>query len=45
MRGGSKRDHEEEREVSTLMEGRLQGAEGRQARRALLGEVEGSMSG
>ena len=42
-RGRSEREHEEERVDSTVKDGRFQG-EG-QARRASLGEVEGSMSG
>ena len=44
-RGESEREHEEERVDSTVKEGRFQGGEGGQARRASLGEVEGSMSG
>ena len=43
-RGGSEREHEEERVDSTVKEGRLQGGKRKQARRASLGEVEGSMS-
>ena len=41
-RGGSEREHGEKRVDSTVKEARLQG---RQARRASLGEVEGSVSG
>ena len=37
--------HEEKRVDSTVKEGRFQGDEEGQARRASLGEVEGSMSG
>ena len=44
-RGGSEREHEEERVDSTVKEGRFQGGKGGQARTASLGEVEGSMSG
>ena len=44
-RRGPKREHVEERVDSTVKEGRFQGGEGGQARRAFLGEVEGSMSG
>ena len=43
-RGGSKREHEVERVDSTVKEGRFQGGQGGQARRASLGKVEGSMS-
>ena len=39
------REHEEERLDSTVKEGRFQGGKGRQAKRASLDEVEGSMSG
>ena len=42
---GSEREHEEERVDSIVKEGRFQGGEGGQARRASLGEVEESMSG
>ena len=42
--GGSDRDHREEKVDSTVKDGRFQGGEGGQARRASLGEVEGSMS-
>ena len=42
---GSEREHGEERMNSTVNEGRLQGGEGGQAKRASLEEVEGSMSG
>ena len=41
-RGRSKREHEEEKEDSTVKEGEFQGGYGRQARRASLGQVEGS---
>ena len=44
-RGGSEREHEEERVDFTMKEGRFQGGKGGQARRASLGEVEESMSG
>ena len=44
-RGGSEREHGVERVDSTVNKGRFQGDEGEQARRASLGEVEGSMSG
>ena len=43
-RGGSEREHGEERVDFTVMEGRFQERKGGQARRASL-EVEGSMSG
>ena len=43
--GVSEWEHEEERVGSTVKEGRFQGGKGGQARRASLGEVEGSMSG
>ena len=43
-RGGSELEHEQERVDSTVKEGRIQGGEKRQARRASLEEVEGSMS-
>ena len=39
-RGGSEREHEEERVNSTVKEGRFYGGKGGQARRASLGEVE-----
>ena len=42
---GSEQGHEEETVGSTMKEGRFQGGEGGQARKAFLGEVEGSMSG
>ena len=42
--GRSEREHGEER-VNSMKEDRFQGVEGRQARRALLGDVEGSMNG
>ena len=42
---GSEREHREEKVDSTVNEGRLQGGEGGQARRASLEQVEGSMSG
>ena len=44
-KGGSEREHEVEREDSTVKEGRFQGGKGGQARRASLEQVEGSMSG
>ena len=44
-RGGSEREHGIERVDSTVKEGRFQGGQGGQARRAFLEEVEGSMSG
>ena len=44
-RGRSEREHEEERVDYTVKEGRFQGEEEEQARKAFLGEVEGSMSG
>ena len=44
-RGGSEREHGEERVNSTVNEGRFQGGQGGQARRASLEQVEGSMSG
>ena len=44
-RGGSEREHEEERVDSTVNEGRFRGGEGGQARRASLGDVKESMSG
>ena len=44
-RGGSERDHGVGRVDSTVKEGRFQGGQGGQARRASLDEVEGSMSG
>ena len=43
-RGGSEREHGEEKVDSTMKEGRFQGGQGGQARRASLGEVEGSVS-
>ena len=43
--GERERGHEEEREDFTVKEGRFQGGEGGQARRALLGEVERSIRG
>ena len=42
---GSEREHGVERVDSTVNEGRFQGRQGGQARRASLEEVEGSMSG
>ena len=42
---GSEREHGEERVDFTVKEGRFQGGKGGHARRASLGEVEGSMSG
>ena len=44
-REGSEREHGKESIESTVNEGRFQGGEGGQARRASLGEVKGSMSG
>ena len=44
-RGRSEREHGVERVDSTVNEGRFQGGQGGQARKATLGEVEGSMSG
>ena len=44
-RGGSEREHGEERVNSTVTEGRFQGAKGGQAKKASLEQVEGSMSG
>ena len=44
-RGRSKRENGEERVDSTVKEGRFQEGKTGQARRASLGEVEGSMSG
>ena len=45
MRRGSEREHGEVRVESTVKKGRFQGGKKGQARRASLGEVEGSMSG
>ena len=42
--GGSEREHGVGRVDSTVKEGRFQGGMGRQARRASLEQVEGSMS-
>ena len=42
---GSEREHGEERVHSTVKEGRFQGGEGRKAKKASLGDVEGNMSG
>ena len=44
-RGGSEREHGVGRVDSTMNEGRFQGGQGGQARRASLEQVEGSMSG
>ena len=44
-RGGSEREHGEERVDSTVNEGRFQGGMGGQARRGFLEQVEGRMSG
>ena len=44
-RGGSVREHGEERVDSTVNEGRFQGGKGGQARRASLEQVEESMNG
>ena len=44
-RRGSEREHGEERVDSEVMEGRFQGGKGGHARKASLGDVEGSMSG
>ena len=43
--GGSEREHGVERVDSTVNEGKFQGGQGGQARRASLEQVEGSMSG
>ena len=43
--GGSEPEHGEEWVDSTVNEGRFQGGQGGQARRASLEQVEGSMSG
>ena len=42
---GSEQEHGKERVDSTVKKSRFQGGEGGQARRAFLGEVEGSMIG
>ena len=44
-KGGSEREHGEERVDSTVKKGRFQGGKGGQAKRVFLEEVEGSMSG
>ena len=44
-RGGLEREHGVERVDSTVKEGRFQGGQGGQARKASLEQVEGSMSG
>ena len=44
-RGGSEREHGEEWVDSTMKEGRSQGGEGGQAKRASLGKVEESVNG
>ena len=44
-RGGSEREHGEEKVDSTVNEGRFQGGKGRQAKRASLEEVQGSIIG
>ena len=44
-KGGSEREHGEERVNSTVKEGRFQEGKGGQARRTSLEVVEGSMSG
>ena len=44
-RGGSEREHGEERLDSTVKEDRFQGSEERQINRVSLGEVERSMNG
>ena len=44
-RGRSEQEHGEERVDSTVNEGKFQTGKGGQARRASLGEVDGSMSG
>ena len=41
----SEREHDEKRVYYTMKEGRFQKEKGGQARRASLGEAEGSMSG
>ena len=45
MRRGSERENGEVKVNFTVKKGRFQGGEGRLARRAFIGEVEGSMSG
>ena len=45
VRGRSEREHGVERVDSTVNEGRFQGGQGGQARRASLEQVERSMSG
>ena len=45
VRGGSERDHGEERLDFTVKEGKFQGGKGGHAIRASIEEVEGSMSG
>ena len=44
-RGGSEREHREERVDYTVKEGRFREGKGEQARRASLGDVEEGMSG
>ena len=44
-RGGSEREHEDEKVDSTVKEGRFQREEGGQARKASIGEAKGGMSG
>ena len=44
-RGGSERENGVERVDSAMKEGRFQGGQGGQARRASLEQVEGSISG
>ena len=44
-RGKSEREHGEERADSTVKEGRFQGGQGGQAKRASLEQVEVSISG
>ena len=43
MRGRSEQEHDEERVDLTVKEGKFQGGEGGQARRAFPGEVQESM--
>ena len=44
-RGGSEREHREEKVDYTVKEGRFREGKGEQARRASLGDVEEGMSG
>ena len=43
--GGSEQEHKEERVDFTVSEGNFQGGGRRQGKRAILGDIEGSMSG